>query len=471
MSKWKFFCARPILYFAEGAAAGGDGAAAGGSGDAGAPANTGGAGGSAGGDAAPMNDDQILGTLADKPSGAVPADGAAAAKTEGAEKTPEINLDALKEAQPEWLAKVTDESAKAEIAKLLGVSDKFSKFFKDDADYDGFLKELPGGRDQITALQTLSKEVTELDSHIAANTPESNATVVGRYLGEAPDGGVGLLRAGAQHLAKNNPDAWKQVSTELLDSTLKAAGIGADSAGLLSAIAEMRAAVQADDGEALGKAVGKLLGAPKVDDERTDPETTRLRADRETAQREATAARTEVWNLNAQSAMTNAGNHIRQVIGQALAVKVNGVPLISDAISAEARGRLAEAIYGDVDSQLMADPWFVSQMKQLIGDPKQPLLTATKDNFARALELNKDRVAKLLTPALIKKHVETWARDVVAKNNSAIDRAKGAAAGGDKVGAAPAPGSGGRVRPITSEMLAKMSPEERDDAILAQLGR
>jgi hypothetical protein len=448
------------------------GGAAAGAGAAAPPAGAGGGAGagSGGGSSAPMSDDQLLGSVAEKPSGAVPGSEAAPAKVEGAEVTPDINLDALQEKQPEWLSKVTDEGAKAEIAKLLAAQEKFSKLFKDDADYDAFSKEMPGGREQIAALQTLSKEVTELDGHIAANTSESNAAVVERYLGEAPDKGIGLFRAGAQHLAKTNPEAYQQIASELLNSTLQAAGVGIDSAGLLAAISEMRAAVQADDGEAFGRAAGKLLGAPKAG-EKTDPETARLKADRETAQKEANTARTEVWNVHAGRTKNDAGNHILQMIGQALAVKVNGKPLISDVISAGSRKQLTDAIYGEVESQLMADPWFVSQTTQLIGTPQNPSLAATKEDFGKALDLAKARIGKLLTPAVIKKHVETWARDVVAKNNGAIDRAKGAAAGGDKVGGAPAPGSGGKVRPLTEEMLAKMSPDERDDAILAQLSR
>ncbi len=468
MNRFKWFGVRPVFYFAEPAAAGGDGGAAAGSPASGAPASGGDGAGAGGGSGAPMSDDQILSTLAEKPSGAAP-DGAA--KPEGAEATPEINLDAPAEKQPEWLSKVTDESAKAEIAKLLSAQEKFSKLFKDDADYDGFLKEMPGGREQITALQTLSKEVTEIDGHIAANTPESNAAVVERYLGEAPDKGIGLFRAGAQHLAKTNPEAYQQIGTEMVNASLKASGIGADLATITGAVKEMRDAIAKDDGEAFGRAAAKLLGEPAKAAPQTDPETARLKADREAAQKEANTARVEVWNLNIQRAHGDATRGMREAIEQALAVKVNGKPLISDVISATSRKQLADAIYGDVDAQLMADPWYVSQMRQLIGDPKNPLLTAKPEDFAKSLELTKARVAKLLTPATIKKHVETWARDVVAKNNEAINRAKGAAAGGDKVGGAPAPGSGGKVRPLTPEALAKMSPEERDDAILAQLSR
>jgi hypothetical protein len=98
----------------------------------------------------------------------------------------------------------------------------------------------------------------ELDSAIKANTLEGNALVAERYVGVTPDGGVGLMRAIAQRLAQTHPEAWNQISTELLDSTLKAAGIGTDSQGLFATIREMRAAIQAKDAEALGRAAARL---------------------------------------------------------------------------------------------------------------------------------------------------------------------------------------------------------------------
>jgi S1-C subfamily serine protease len=111
-----------------------------------------------------------------------------------------------------------------------------------------------------------SKEVGELDSALKANTPEGNAMVAERCLAMTPDGGVGLMRATAWRMAKAYPEAWSQISTELINSTLKAEGIGTDLQGLVGAIAEMRAAVQADDGEAFGKAAGKLLRVPKAEE-------------------------------------------------------------------------------------------------------------------------------------------------------------------------------------------------------------
>jgi hypothetical protein len=109
-----------------------------------------------------------------------------------------------------------------------------------------------------------SKELSELKATLAANTPEGNATVAERFLARTPDGGVGLMRATARRMAETYPEAWSQISTELVNSPLKAAGIGADFQGLLGAIAEMRTAVQADDGEAFGKAARKLLKAPNA---------------------------------------------------------------------------------------------------------------------------------------------------------------------------------------------------------------
>jgi len=180
------------------------------------------------------------------------------------------------------------------VQKLLELQKSFADKFKDAP--EELFKDLPGGREQLTALQTLSKEVGELDEHIAANTPESNAIVVGRYLGEAPDKGMGLFRAGAQHLAKSNPEGWQQLGNEILASTLQAAGIGIDPTGLITAISEMRQAVQADDGEAFGKAASKLLGAPKAE---AKPDANLERARTETAQAKETLtkAQTESWRF------------------------------------------------------------------------------------------------------------------------------------------------------------------------------
>ena len=175
------------------------------------------------------------------------AEGSAAPATEPASE--EINLSALEEGQPQWLAKVTDPAAKAEVEKLLAYHKAFSERFKDPEELESFFKDLPGGREQVNALQTLSKEVGELDSALEANEPEGLAPVAERYLSMTPDGGVNLMRAAAQHMAKASPEAWNQIASGLVNSTLKASGIGADLQGIVSAIAEMRAAAQGENWE------------------------------------------------------------------------------------------------------------------------------------------------------------------------------------------------------------------------------
>ncbi len=110
-----------------------------------------------------------------------------------------------------------------------------------------------------------SKELSELRATLAANTPEGNATVAERLLAVTPDGGVGLMRATARRMAETYPEAWSQISTNLVNSTLKEAAIGTDLQGLIGAVTEMRTAIKANDGEAFGKAARKLLGAPKTE--------------------------------------------------------------------------------------------------------------------------------------------------------------------------------------------------------------
>jgi hypothetical protein len=110
-----------------------------------------------------------------------------------------------------------------------------------------------------------SKELSELKPTLAANTPEGNATVAERFLARTPDGGVGLMRATARCMAETYPEAWSQISTDLVNSTLKEAAIGTDLQGLIGAVNEMRAAIRANDGDAFGRAARKLLGAPKTE--------------------------------------------------------------------------------------------------------------------------------------------------------------------------------------------------------------
>ncbi len=231
-----------------------------------------------GGDVAFLNAPEAAETKADDGTPKTDATDAPKADETGAE---EINLAALEEGQPEWFAKITDEGAKTEVQKLLDANKAFGEKFKDAADLDAFFKDLPGGREQIAALQTLSNEVSELDAALEGNTPEGLATVAERYLAMTPDGGAGLLRAAAQHMAKESPEAWNAIATELVNSTLTANGIGADIQGVVGAIAEIRAAVQKDDGDAFGTAVQKLLGAPKTE-AKPDANLTKL-AERENA--------------------------------------------------------------------------------------------------------------------------------------------------------------------------------------------
>ena len=363
-----------------------------------------------------------LGSKEAVPSGEKPAEGA---KEAGAEE--EINLAALEEGTPEWLAKVTDPAVKTEVQKLLDLQKAFSARFKDAEDLESFFGELPGGREQITALQTLSKEVAELDTHIEANTPESNAIVVGRYLGEAPDGGVGLFRAGAQHLAKTNPQAWNEIGNELVASSLKTQGIAADLPTVISAVNEMRQAMQNDDGEAFGKAAGKLLGTPQRE-AAADPRLTEAQQ-RETAARgEAQKAQGEVYKSRSQQSGQNIDKHFGAQI----------TPLLDKAlpksIPAAMRQDLQGKIGAEIKAQLQANAYLVSQLAQLIGPDGNPRLTATEADWKAAGDI----ITRATTPDLVKRAAKTvlepWSAKFVADSNNKIAVAKGGAARKDVSG-------------------------------------
>lgn len=340
----------------------------------------------------------------------------------------DINLAALDAGRPEWLAKVTDPAAKGEIEKILDKNAQFDSAFKfkDDADREQFFKDLPGGREQVTALQTLSKEVGELDGALEANTPEGLAMIAERYLAMTPDGGARLLRAQANHIAKNSPEAWNQLSTELVNSTLTAAGIGTDLGGMIGAIEEMRAAVAADDGAAFGTAAQKLLGQPKGG-KQTDPKLQSL-TERENRAREAEQrASLQVWETNAASTVGQLRSGIDTTIKTALDVKDSqGRPLIPASIPAKDRESLVSRISAEVDQQLGADAWLMSQIANLIGSPKDSKhnLQAEKQHFEKAAEITK-AAAQRLIGAAVKKHVTAWSTELVKANQEAIAKAKG----------------------------------------------
>lgn len=466
MNRSKFFGSRPIFYFAEPvAAAGSDGAASGGGAGSGSSGGgAGGSGGSGGGAAAPpVSDEQFLEQAhpqqAEGTDAAKAAADKAAADAKAAEPKDEINLSALEPGQPEWLAKVTDEAAKTEIGKLLEFQKAVNTRFKDTADLEKFFADLPGGREQVGNLLTLSKEVGEIDGHIEANTPEGNATVTARYMGEAPDGGLGLFRAGAQHLAKTQPEAWAKVGGELVNQTLKSSGIGADLQTVVSAVQEMRAAVAKDDGEAFGKAAAKLLGEPKADAASSaDPRLTAAQ-DREKA---AKASETKALGENWQTKDQKLGNDFKSDVTGRIEKLFTDKNILPKSVSAEVRGELTGKIYSEVLSQLISNAYLHSQVTQLIGiakggDLSKVNLKAGQGEFDKALGLLKDAANGDLLNRAVAKVVSAYAKERAATNGSARAAAKGA---GNKEAVGNAPAVKQQARQFTEENTAALSDEE-----------
>lgn len=444
---------------------------------AGAGAGTGGSGGSsapaamtAAEIAAPGGDVAFL--EQDTPSGMPPAEieageaGAGKGKGAGAEgdkgdEAEDINLAALEEGKPTWLAKLTpEEREQAEKdMKAGGLPENWQ--FKDEADREEFFKSLPGGREQVAALQMLSQEIAEQDSAIEANTPEGNSMVVEKSLSMAPDGGIGLLRAAAQHMAKQSPEAWKQVSHELINSSLRAAGIGADFAGVVTAIRELKAAYEADDGEAFGAAAGKLLGAPRAT-QAEDP-ALKAAADREAANKaEQRQNQTERWQMASERSGTAIDTHITGQISETLK------KVLPEAIGAQDRTKLSGEIMKEVYSQLFADTWIAAQLKSLIGyslpgpkgtDYGNALITASQDDWDKATAIMTKATTPKLVARAVSKIVTAWSRERASTNAGARAAARVNANRTD-VGGGKTAGTGKGRQPLTEEQLKKMSDAE-----------
>jgi len=327
---------------------------------------------------------------------------------------------------------------------------------------DELFKDLPGGREQLNALQTLSKEVTEIDGHIAANTPESNAIVVGRYLAEAPDKGVGLFRAGAQHLAKAAPEAWQKIGGELVNESLKASGIGADLNTVISAVSEMRQALQKDDGEAFGKAAAKLLGEPQKE-AKPDANAERQQTELANAKAAERTAQTESWKFRNERSSQKIDNHIHTEAGKLLS------KVLPATISEKDRTDLRASIYTEVISQLLADKYQVSRAINLIGfskpdgkggfDYSNVNLGATQDHWDQMTKMALDSLTPQLISRATAKVVSQWSKDRAASNKDAREKAKSAASSKD-VGAGKTANNGKGKPPLTEEQFRKMTDEQ-----------
>jgi hypothetical protein len=389
------------------------------------------------------------------------------AAEESAKETPagEVDLSALEEGQPEWLAKVTDPAVKTEVEKLLALQKAFAERFKDADDLAAFFKDLPGGREQVAALQTLSQEVAELDSALEANTPEGNAEIAERYLGMTPDGGAGLIRAAAHHMAKNSPETWNQISAELINSTLAANGIGADLNGVLGAIQEMKDAVKADDGEAFGKAAGKLLGNPKLP-AKADPAAAKLAERENTLKADATKAQTESWQFRSEKSGNAIDSQLTRMTDEALA------KVLPTSIPEKERATLRTEIAAEVMSQVVSDAWLASKVVQLIGvstkgkdgtDYSKANLRASQAEWDKATEMILNYTTPRIVAKAAAKVVSKWSKDRAQANTSARNTARNSARTVD-VGAAP----GGKVnngrRVLTEDMVR--GPKALTDAEL-----
>lgn len=462
MNRFKFFGSRPVFCLdAPAGGGGGDGGAAAGGGTGGGGSTSTPTGGMSAADIAADGGD-IAFLEQDAPAAEPEARPAEGGKEKQGSEPEEINLSLLEEGQPEWLAKVTDKTAKSEITKLLEANKKFSEKFKDAADLDAFFKDLPGGREQVAALQTLSREVAEIDANIEANTPEGNASVVERYLGEAPDGGLGLFRAGAAHLAKTNPEAWAKVGGELINESLKASGIGADLQTVVGAIQEMRQAVAKDDGEAFGKAAAKLLGEPQKE-AKPDANASKAAEATKTADAERVKAQTESWEFRNEKSTTKIENHVATETGKLLA------KVLPASISEKDRASLRSEIGQEILSQLTADAWLTSKVTDLIGYKSgkegnwnygKTNLRASQQDWDKATELIVNAATPKLIAKAVSKIVSQWSRDRAASNKDSRDKARGAAAQGKEVGAGKTAGNGKARQPLTPEQIRAMSDEE-----------
>jgi hypothetical protein len=436
---------------------GGAGAAdAGGSGGA----SVGGAGGGSGAaGTSGLSDAEFLATQAPAEAGSettaiVPTKEAPAAKEAATQELLKPGALEIEEGEPEWFASVKDAKAAAASRELWKANQEYAKHFKTPGELTDFFKDLPGGRDQIAAMQTLTKEVGELDSAIEGTDFAGHLSVAERVLGQAPANALSITRAWAQTVAKSQPEAWNQISTELVNSTLKAAGVGVDLSTLLGGLREMRDAITAQDAEAFGRAASKLVATPEAP-KSEDPNLVKLRTDAQTAQQERDRVLTESWERNVGENVSAVEQSLRQDIGTKLST------VLMDSTKDSTRKELTDKIIAEVDMQIDQNSWLRNQISSLVGSRANNArnLQASKDDWAKALNLSKDACKPLISAAM-RKVVSAWAKEMADTNQAARNKAKGGAARVD-VGASSQPKNNGKGQ-VTLDMVQDRNVSDED---------
>lgn len=432
----------------------------GGGADAGAAGGSGGASttgaGSGAADTSSLSDEQFLATAspaAKETTAIVPTKETSAAEATGEEGLIKPGALEKEEGEPEWFASVTEAKASAAARELWKANQEYAKHFKTPAELTEFFKDLPGGRDQIAAMQTLTKEVGELDTAIEGTDFAGHLSVAERVLGQAPANALSITRAWAQTVQKNQPEAWSQISTELVDSTLKAAGIGVNLSVLLGGLREMRDAITAQDADAFGRAASKLIAQPEKPTQE-DPNLVKLRNDAKTAQEQRDKVLADTWEGNVTQNISAVEQSLRQEIGTKLTA------ILMDSTPQSARDTLMTAIVKEVDTQIGSNEWLRNNISGLVGSRQSRNLSASKEDWAKALQLSKD-ACKPLISAAVRKVVSAWAKETADTNKAARDKAKGGAARVDVSGSSqPKAGKG----VITMDMVR--DPNLSDEELL-----
>src|SRR5208283_5391709 len=117
---------------------------------------------------------------------------------------------------------------------------------------------------------------------------------------------------------------------------------------------EMRQAVQNEDGDAFGRAAGKLLGTPQRE-ATADPRVTELQARETAARAESQKAQSTVYTIRSQQSGQNIDKHFASQITPLLNAALP--KSITPAIRQDLQGKIGQEIKG----QLQANAYLVSQ--------------------------------------------------------------------------------------------------------------
>ena len=314
----------------------------------------------------------------------------------------------------------------------------YTTHFPTVADAKKFTEAFPGGVTDALSAQQRAIQMDESDNAFYSRDAVQHRALASTWAKDDPEAFAVLSRAGLEVLAETQPDAYRTLALDVLEQTL----------GNMQ-----QAAFQRNDQEAamrINQVHQDIFGRKPGEQPRTDPR------DAQHKQRE-TQLREQEQRFQSQVA-SNFANESNKQAGTRISQSIDGVlksALATVKITPQARNRIAEEIYSNINQTLLQDKGLDNQLKSIAqaGIRSGQFTPQQQQQWINAIYAK----ARGLVQSTAQKVIDQWTQDFLGMKKADTTRREQAATRTDVTGGG-SPELG--LPKVTGEQLLTMSKED-----------